>query len=361
MKIVSVVGARPNFVKLAPVSFALRARPGVEHIVVHTGQHYDQLLSDAFFEELEIEPPLFNLEVGSGTHGQQTAAVLERFEAVCRDLTPAWVLVYGDVNSTVAAALAAVKLGIRVAHVEAGLRSRDRSMPEEHNRVATDHLADLLFAPSRDAVANLRAEGIPEDRIAFVGNVMIDTLMRLLPRARALEMPQRYGFEAGQFALVTLHRPGNVDEPIVLERICAALAEIAQRLPVVFPVHPRSRARLAQAGLTARLKGVHLVDPLPYLEMLGMIDAAGIVVTDSGGVQEETSFLGVPCVTVRPSTERPITITLGTNRLVDADVSALVSAAANGHRRRIPPPVIERWDGQASVRIAQVLCDGARF
>lgn len=360
LRVVSVVGARPNFVKLAPVSLALSRRPNVDHVVVHTGQHYDDLLSAAFFEQLGIAPPGFNLGVGSGTHAQQTAAVLERVEPICQQLAPDWVLVYGDVNSTVAAALAAVKLGLPVAHVEAGLRSDDRTMPEEHNRVVTDHLADLLLAPSRDAVERLCHEGIPEGRIAFVGNVMIDTLVRLLPRARALDMPERLGVEQEEFVLVTLHRPANVDDPQVFDQICGALAEIARTRPVIFPLHPRSRARVDAAGLRDRLHGVRLLDPLPYLEMLGVMERAGIVITDSGGVQEETAFLGIPCVTVRSTTERPVTIMAGTNRLVAAERQALVSAAMNGHRR-IPPPVIERWDGGAGERIAQVLCDGARF
>lgn len=359
MKVVSVVGARPNFVKLAPVVHALAARPQVSHNVVHTGQHYDPLMSAVFFRELEMPEPDHNLEVGSGTHAQQTAAVLERFEPLCHDLRPDWVLVYGDVNSTVAAALAAVKLGVRVAHVEAGLRSGDRSMPEEHNRIVTDHLCDLLFAPSREAVANLRAEGLPSERIAFVGNVMIDALTRALPRARGVNGLDRLGVGRESFVLVTLHRPSNVDERSVFGELCDALCDIAQRRPVLFPIHPRARARLEQWDLMARLANVRLLDPLPYLHMVELIDAAGLVITDSGGVQEETTFLGVPCLTVRPNTERPITVSLGTNRLVAPRRDALVAAARNG--RRGPAPILERWDGEASTRIAQVLCDAAVF
>src|SRR5437667_4628207 len=306
VRIVSVVGARPNFVKLAPVARALRERPEVEHIVVHTGQHYDALMSDGFFSDLEIPAPRRNLEVGSASHAQQTAAIMERFEPVCVELRPDWVLVYGDVNSTVAAALVAVKLGTRVAHVEAGLRSYDRTMPEEHNRIVTDHLADLLFAPSRDAVAILRGEGVPPECVAFVGNVMIDTLMHLRTKARELRTAKRLGVPEGEFVLVTLHRPSNVDDPVVFGELCEALAEIHRERPVVYSVHPRSRERLAAAGLTARLGGVRLLDPVPYLAMLDLMESAGLVITDSGGVQEETTFLGVPCLTVRPNTERRI-------------------------------------------------------
>jgi len=361
LKIVSVVGARPNFVKLAPVARALAARPGVKHLIIHTGQHYDPLLSDKFFEELEIPTPDFNLEVGSGTHAAQTAAVLERIEPLCQHLRPDWLLVYGDVNSTVAATLAAVKIGVRVAHVEAGLRSGDRTMPEEHNRVVTDHLADLLFVPSRDAIANLEREGFKQERIAFVGNVMIDTLVRALPAARSLETHQELNLRAGSFVLVTLHRPSNVDDPAILGELCDALAEVQRRRQVVFPVHPRSREQLKQWDLTRRLGGVCLIDPVPYLAMLNLIDSAGLVITDSGGVQEETTFLGVPCLTVRPNTERPITLTHGTNKLLPPTREALVAACQNGFSRRTPPPALEKWDGRAGERIVQALCDGAQF
>jgi UDP-N-acetylglucosamine 2-epimerase (non-hydrolysing) len=368
MRIMSVVGARPNFIKLAPVHRALAQRGDVEHVIVHTGQHYDEGLSGSFFSELALPAPQYNLGVGSGTHGKQTAAILERCEAVCQDLAPDWVLVYGDVNSTVAGALAAVKLGIKVAHVEAGLRSGDRAMPEEHNRIVTDHLADLLLAPSRDAVANLLREGVPADRIRFVGNVMIDALVAALPTARALRAAERRGLTAGSYALVTLHRPSNVDHPQGLVELVGALDTIAGHLPVVFPVHPRARHRLEEQGLAARLARVHLLEPLPYLEMLSLVDSARLVITDSGGLQEETTFLGVPCLTVRANTERPITITQGTNRLV-ADARALVAAVLNGARRQRPgaagspgaPRAIERWDGHAAERIAAVLCANEQF
>ena len=366
LRILSVVGARPNFVKLAPVAHALARRPAVEHLIVHTGQHYDALMSESFFQELEIPAPSVNLEVGSASHAKQTAAVMERFEGTCLEVKPDWVLVYGDVNSTAAAALVAVKLGIKTAHVEAGLRSHDRSMPEEHNRIVADHLADLLLTPSRDAIATLLGEGIPAERIQFVGNVMIDTLIRLRGRARGaaanLGLPER------GFVLVTLHRPGNVDHPATLGVICDGLAALARDLPVIFPVHPRTRARLAE---TRRLGAVRLVDPVPYLEMLSLTESAALVVTDSGGVQEETTFLGVPCLTVRPNTERPITVTEGTNRLIGPGEIVAAAAKALGssdipglrpgsveHRKA---PAIERWDGKAGERIAQVLCEGKRF
>ncbi|HZH39447.1 MAG TPA: UDP-N-acetylglucosamine 2-epimerase (non-hydrolyzing) [Gemmatimonadales bacterium] len=366
MRIISVVGARPNFVKLAPVAHALAKRPGVEHLIVHTGQHYDALMSDSFFRELDIPAPSVNLEVGSASHAKQTAAVMERFEGTCVELKPDWVLVYGDVNSTVAAALVAVKLGIKVAHVEAGLRSYDRTMPEEHNRIVTDHLADLLLTPSRDAIATLKGEGIPEGRIEFVGNVMIDTLIRLRGRARGAAA--KLGLPEQGFVLVTLHRPGNVDDPATLGVICDGLAGLAKDRPVVFPVHPRTRARLAE---TKGLGNVRLVDPVPYLEMLSLTESAALVVTDSGGVQEETTFLGVPCLTVRPNTERPITVKEGTNRLiepgeiVEASTLALELSGSPGLRpgsgKARSAPAIERWDGRAGERIAEVLCDGKRF
>ena len=362
MRIVSVVGARPNFVKLAPVARALATQPGVEHIVVHTGQHYDPLLSESFFTELEIPEPKHNLEVGSLSHAQQTARIMECFEPLCGELQPDWVLVYGDVNSTVAAALVAAKLGVRVAHVEAGLRSYDRSMPEEHNRVVTDHLADLLFAPSRDAIANLAREGIPAARVAFVGNVMIDSLVHARPQARRLRTAERLGLPEGKFALVTLHRPSNVDDAAVFGGLCDALAEISRERPTLFPVHPRSQARLTESGLVTRLGTVRLSEPLPYLAMLDLTESAGLVITDSGGIQEETTFLGVPCLTVRPNTERPITVEQGTNRLVAPTRDAILAAARNGRARGGgPAPQIERWDGRAAERIVAALVEGRRF
>lgn len=360
MRILSVVGARPNFMKLAPVARALARRGAVDHVVVHTGQHYDESMSDVFFTQLAMQRPHYNLNVGSGTHGKQTAAVLERFEVVCNDLAPDWVFVYGDVNSTVAAALAAVKLGVKVAHVEAGLRSRDRTMPEEHNRVVTDHLSDLLFAPSRDAVDNLRSEGIPVDAIQFVGNVMIDTLIEVLPSAKAARTPERMGIAKTDYVVVTLHRPANVDARETFRQLVKAMVTMSRERPVVFPVHPRSRASLETYSLMEQLDGVMVLEPLPYVDMISLINGAAVVVTDSGGVQEETTYLGIPCLTVRPNTERPVTLTHGTNQLVPPLADELVERVrgAQNARRRC---VIERWDGLAAERIAQVVCEERSF
>ncbi len=360
--ILSVVGARPNFMKLGPVARVLAAR-GVRHVVVHTGQHYDSEMSETFFRDLCLPRPDHNLEVGSASHARQTAAIMERFEPVCTAAEPDVVLVYGDVNSTVAAALVATKLGVRVGHVEAGLRSRDRSMPEEINRIVTDQLADVLFAPSRDAVENLRGEGVPAERIHFVGNVMIDSLVAALPAARALAASARHGVEERGYTLVTLHRPANVDDPTVLRELLAGLSLLGADGPVVFPVHPRTQARIEALGLNrAKPNGVRFLEPIPYLEMLNLVLEAGLVLTDSGGLQEETTWLGVPCVTVRPNTERPITCTLGTNRLAPPDREAIREAAREARARRpAAPPTIERWDGHAGERIAAALCDGSRF
>lgn len=363
MRILSVVGARPNFMKLAPLAreLAPAKRPGVRHIIVHTGQHYDAGMSDSFLTGLDIPVPDYNLAVGSAGHARQTAAVMERFEPVCESVRPDIVLVYGDVNSTLAAALVAAKLGIRVGHVEAGLRSADWSMPEEINRVLTDRLSDLLFIPSRDARANLVAEGIPPGRIHFVGNIMIDTLVALLPEARR---ENGNGMPDDPYVLVTLHRPANVDDPAVLRGLLDALADLGQERQVLFPVHPRTRARLTDLGWTPPPprpgQGLALLDPVPYVDMLKLVMHSDLVITDSGGLQEETSYLGVPCLTVRPNTERPITIREGTNRLVAATRGSLTEAARSAGRNRIQPS-IERWDGRAAARIAAVLCEGESF
>ena len=359
MRILSVVGARPNFMKLAPVDRELVKR-GAEHVIVHTGQHYDPEMSNAFFEELWIPAPDHHLGVGSGTHAQQTAGVMQRLEPILDRLRPDLVLVYGDVNSTLAAALVAAKLGLRVGHVEAGLRSGDWTMPEEINRVVTDRLSDLLFMPSRDAGDNLVAEGIPADRLHFVGNVMIDSLCWALPQALALDSPARQGVAGRPYAVVTLHRPSNVDDPSVLRELLEALGRLAERVAVRFAVHPRTRARIDTLGFRpAGEADLRLVEPLSYLEMLGLVAGAHLVVTDSGGLQEETTFLGVPCLTVRANTERPITCTHGTNRLVLPRRDVILAAAERAIARRSPArPVIERWDGRAAARIAEVLCDG---
>jgi UDP-N-acetylglucosamine 2-epimerase (non-hydrolysing) len=354
-----VVGARPNFMKLAPVLLAGRAVPGLRQHVVHTGQHYDREMSDRFFEELGIPRPDQNLDVGSGSHAQQTAAIMARIEPVLLQVRPDWVVVYGDVNSTMAAALVAGKLGIRVAHVEAGLRSRDRTMPEEINRLVTDQLADLLLTPSRDADANLRAEGIPPERIAFVGNVMVDTLLRLREQARALAVPERLGLNRSRYVFVTLHRPSNVDDPATLRELLTALESIAGWMPVVFAVHPRTRNRISEFGLEGVAGSVRLLNPLGYLETVGLMERSALVLTDSGGLQEETTVLGVPCLTARPNTERPVTVTEGTNRLVASTTAAVLSAVnellVDQERGVFQARQPEYWDGRAGERVIEAL------
>jgi UDP-N-acetylglucosamine 2-epimerase (non-hydrolysing) len=349
VKLLHVVGARPNFPKLAPVYRAGR-EAGVEQIVVHTGQHYDDALSGVFFRGLEIPPPDVNLAVGSESHAVQTARVMERIEPVLLREKPDWLVVYGDVNSTMAAAIVASKLGIRIAHVEAGLRSFDRTMPEEINRLVTDRLANLLLTPSRDADELLRLEGEPDEEIVFVGNVMIDSLFHALPAARATGFRERLGVN-GNAVVVTLHRPSNVDEPERLAALGAALRTIAEDRPVIFPAHPRTRQRLDAYGID--LRPVMVLDAVPYTEMLDLVSGAAVVVTDSGGLQEETTALGVPCLTVRDNTERPITITEGTNQLVrePSALPGLVRAAT-----RPPHPARpEGWDGRAGTRVIEAL------
>lgn len=350
MHVVHIVGARPNFMKVAAVHRALAGK--ARQTLIHTGQHYDQLMSDIFFQQLELPPPDASLGVGSATHGVQTGEVMIRLEPLLIELRPDVVLVYGDVNSTVAAALVAAKLLIRVGHVEAGLRSRDRTMPEEINRVATDAVADLLFTPSPDGNENLEAEGVPRERIFLVGNVMIDTLMRLLPHADSERARASYGI-SGPFALVTLHRPSNVDDLQILSSLVEGLSKVARRMRVIFPVHPRTRARMP--GITGG-NGLTVVDPLGYLEFLALEREASVVITDSGGVQEETTFLGVPCLTMRANTERPITVTQGTNVLLGQDASRLVvevERILSGGWKTGSVPAL--WDGQAGRRIAEIV------
>jgi UDP-N-acetylglucosamine 2-epimerase (non-hydrolysing) len=356
MHILHVVGARPNFMKAAPVLRALSAYPEVRQTLVHTGQHYDASMSDVFFRELEMPEADVNLGVGSGTHGQQTAAVMMAFEPVVIERKPDLVLVYGDVNSTLAAALVCSKLAVPIGHVEAGLRSGDRSMPEEINRALTDRLSDLLFTPSEDGDQNLICEGIPQSRIHRVGNVMIDTLVRLLPKA---EMPLPDGVN-DRFALVTLHRPSNVDDLVWLQGLVSTLAGLTDQLSVIFPVHPRTRQRLNGLGIHHFANaGLHLLEPLSYLEFIGLQRRAALVITDSGGIQEEATFLGVPCLTVRENTERPITISLGTNRLVGRDLRKLRSSAELILLESSPPQdgrkPIPLWDGHAAERIARII------
>jgi UDP-N-acetylglucosamine 2-epimerase (non-hydrolysing) len=350
MRVLHVVGARPNFMKAAPVLRALEAWPHVKQILVHTGQHYDSNMSDVFFTQLEIPAPDENLGVGSGSHSRQTAEIMTRLEGLIEERKPDLVIVYGDVNSTVAAALVCAKLLVPVAHVEAGLRSFDRAMPEEINRIVTDRLADLLFTPSEDGDFNLLQEGIPQEKIYRVGNVMIDSLVRLLPAAK--QCPTN-GFP-NRYVLVTLHRPSNVDHSEVLRNILSSLLEVHEELDVIFPVHPRTRQRIAQFGLD--FSKLHLLDPLPYIEFLSLQSRAAVVITDSGGIQEETTYLGIPCLTMRANTERPITVKIGTNILVGQDAEKLSAELQRalrkeGKRGQAPP----LWDGEAGQRIAKII------
>lgn len=366
--ILCVVGARPNFMKIAPIISALRAGPQpVPARLLHTGQHYDAAMKDAFFTQLGIPEPDIDLDVGSATHAVQTADIMKRFEPVLDAERPAAVLVVGDVNSTVACALVATKKGVPVIHVEAGLRSYDRTMPEEINRVLTDQISDLLFTTERQAHANLAREGIDPRRIHFVGNVMIDTLLGHLPRALPPERsfatavdPRVFTQSSTGYALVTLHRPSNVDEPEVLGRVLGALRRVSESIPVVFPVHPRTRARIEAAGLSEASRSPRILQlaPLGYLEMLGLMAKARVVLTDSGGIQEETTALGVPCLTLRENTERPITVEQGTNTIVGSDPRRIETAvgdllAGGGKAGRVP----ELWDGKAAQRIKAVMLD----
>lgn len=351
MKVMTIAGARPNFVKIAPLVATLEERR-IDNVLVHTGQHYDPSMSEIFFEELDIRPPDVNLEVGSGSHATQTAQIMTAFEPVLERFAPDIVLVVGDVNSTVACGLVTAKAGPMLGHVEAGLRSRDWSMPEEINRVVTDRLSDLMFAPSVDAIDNLTAEGYRTDQMHLVGNVMIDTLFKQVERSRKRSTLRDLGLERGEFGLVTLHRPASVDDADVLVGLVSALETIALELPLLFPVHPRTRQSLDGSNLSSAIR---LVDPLGYLDFLALQDAAKIVLTDSGGIQEETTALGVPCLTLRTTTERPITIDEGTNRLVGIDPATIIAAArdvlANGIELKRPA----LWDGSAAQRIVDVV------
>jgi UDP-N-acetylglucosamine 2-epimerase (non-hydrolysing) len=352
MRICHVVGARPNFMKAAPVVRALSAYP-VEQIVVHTGQHYDFNMSDVFLKQLGMAAPDINLQVGSGTHAQQTAQIMARFEPVLLEMKPDLVVVYGDGNSTVATALVCSKLMVRIAHVEAGLRSFDRTMPEEINRLLTDQLCDLLFTPSEDGNRNLYREGIRSEKVFFVGNVMIDTLVRMLPESDGLlpaDLPPKYG-------LVTLHRPSNVDELDWLAELISSLEKASRELAFIFPVHPRTRQKMSELGIRPNVKGhIRFLEPLPYIEFIALQKQATMVITDSGGIQEETTYLGVPCLTVRENTERPITVSMGTNILVGRDAPRLIKEIGRildrpGKQGDIPP----LWDGHAGERIASVI------
>jgi UDP-N-acetylglucosamine 2-epimerase (non-hydrolysing) len=339
--------------KVKPVLDALQTRE-VPAELVHTGQHYDPLMSDVFFKELGLRPPDHQLDVGSSSAAQQIAAIMVGFETLVERTRPHAVVVIGDVNSAIACALVAAKAGALVVHVEAGLRSGDWAMPEETNRVATDRLSDLLLAPSSDAVENLRAEGYRSDQIRLVGNVMIDSLLANLPRASAREVPARFGFSAGQYGVVTLHRPSNVDDRPSLERLLGALARVGNSLPLVFPVHPRTQQRLCDFDAP---RGVQFVEPPGYLDFIGLSAGAAFVLTDSGGVQEETTALGVPCLTLRESTERPITVSEGTNRIVGTDPDLIVRAVRDVLEHPPAPRCPELWDGHAGERVADALLE----
>jgi len=362
LKVIIVAGARPNFIKVAPIIAAMRRRPkDFQPILIHTGQHYDAAMSDAFFRDLEMPEPDVDLGVGSASHAVQTAGIIQAFEPYVISERPDWVVVVGDVNSTVACALVCAKLDVKVAHVEAGLRSRDRTMPEEINRVLTDQIADLLLTPSSDADENLRAEGIPPERIRFVGNIMIDSLLANLERAKRSTARADLGLVNKDYAVLTLHRPSNVDEESALVRVIEALEEIARRLPIVFPAHPRTRKMIEELGLAERvenIKGLILADALGYLDFLQLLSGARLVLTDSGGIQEETTVLGIPCITLRKNTERPITIEMGTNKLAGAEPAKIVAAANEALDNppdkaalRIPP----LWDGRTADRILDAL------
>jgi len=362
LKFMFVCGARPNFMKIAPLVEAFRRKPGAQSYLVHTGQHYDEKMSRLFFDELGIPKPDVNLEVGSCSHAVQTAEVMKRLEPVFLEQEPDWVVVVGDVNSTLAAALTAVKLGIRVAHVEAGLRSFDRAMPEEINRILTDAVSDLLFVTEPSGVENLRREGIAADRIHLVGNVMIDTLMKSRARAADSSILKELSLSRGGYAAVTLHRPSNVDDASVFGSILDAFAVIAKDMPLIFPIHPRSRKNLDSPDLSGKLASIPnllLVDPLGYLDFVKLMSDAALVLTDSGGIQEETTILGVPCITLRENTERPITITQGTNRLAGSSSEGILGAyrdVRGGPRSAARPP--DLWDGHAAERIVETLTRG---
>ena len=375
LRIASMVGARPNFMKIAPIVHEIQRTAGIDHRLVHSGQHYDQQMSESFFEELHIPKPDVNLEVGSGSHAWQTAEVMKRFEAVVLEWKPDVVIVVGDVNSTLAAALVASKLGVAVAHVEAGLRSFDMSMPEEINRKLTDAISDLLFVTEQSGIQNLLKEGVEQDKIFLVGNVMIDCLVEHRKIAEKSEILRRLGLQkdgakASAYGLLTLHRPSNVDDPAVLRDILSTIATLAEKMPVFFPVHPRSLERIRQFGLGSYLaeeksgaaaRGIVPLPPLGYLDFLCLMDHARLILTDSGGIQEESTILGVPCLTLRENTERPVTVEQGTNQIVGRDPKKILAAAAlvlGTERRAVKAP--ELWDGHAAERIVKILLEKLR-
>ena len=352
-----VCAARPNFMKVAPLYHALKKEHWARPIIVHTGQHYDLNMFDAFFEDLGLPKPDISLGVGSGTHAEQTGKVMMAYEKILNEQRPDLVVVVGDVNSTMAATIAATKLGIKVAHLEAGLRSFDRTMPEELNRLVTDVLTDMLWIPSRDAAENLAKEGIAPDKIHFVGNIMIDSLEMLRAKIEEQKAYQAFGLEAGTYGVVTLHRPSNVDDPVVLKKICCVLHEIAEAMPLIFPIHPRTRRKMEEYGLLSAMEGnkrLLLPEPLNYIRFMNLVFNCRLVITDSGGVQEETSYLGIPCLTVRKNTERPITVTHGTNQLCEFDqLKKKTDEILKGY-----VPVrrdLELWDGKTAGRIVEIV------
>jgi UDP-N-acetylglucosamine 2-epimerase (non-hydrolysing) len=362
VRIINVIGARPNLMKIAPLMDAYRDAAGIEPLLVHTGQHYDANMSDLFFRQLGIPEPDLNLGIGSASHSVQTAEIMKAFEPVVLEHRPDAVLVVGDVNSTIACGLVAVKLGVKLVHVEAGLRSFDRTMPEEINRMLTDAISDLLFCTEQSGVDNLKREGVDPAKVHLVGNVMIDTLLRHREKAEQSVILQTLGLGAQGYAVLTLHRPSNVDDPQTLEKLLDALEVVQQDMPLVFPAHPRTRAKLAEFGLGERLesmRGLRILDPIGYLDFLKLMASARVVLTDSGGIQEETTILQVPCLTLRENTERPITVELGSNRLVGIDPHRIVTAYrevmdAREQSFSIPP----LWDGQAAQRIVEILVEG---
>ncbi len=360
IKVLNIVGARPNFMKVAPIYAEMKRRPAeFDPMIVHTGQHYDAAMSDSFFDDLGMPKPDVYLGVGSGSHAVQTAKVMTEFEPVILRERPDWVLVVGDVNSTIACTLVAKKLGVKVAHVEAGLRSRDRTMPEEINRILTDSISDLLLTTSQDADVNLAAEGIPADKIRFLGNVMIDSLLEHLKVAATSTIRETVGVVEGEYAVCTLHRPSNVDDEPTFTGIIDALVDVSKQLPIIFPVHPRTRAKIDEFGLAHKIaeSKIRLIEPLGYIDFMRLYSGARLVLTDSGGLQEETTVLGIPCLTLRENTERPVTITMGTNVLVGTDPEKIRAAAnealANERTSEVKVPPL--WDGKSAARICDVL------
>ncbi|MBC7798749.1 MAG: UDP-N-acetylglucosamine 2-epimerase (non-hydrolyzing) [Pyrinomonadaceae bacterium] len=362
LKVLNIVGARPNFMKVAPIIAEMKRRNDeFSPLLVHTGQHYDAKMSDAFFEDLGMPAPDVYLGVGSGSHAAQTAKVMIEFEPILLEHKPDWVLVVGDVNSTLACALVCAKLGVKVAHVEAGLRSRDRAMPEEINRILTDQISDLLLTPSPDAEINLLQENIAPERIKFVGNVMIDSLFENLKRAATSQIREHLSLHEKGYAVLTLHRPSNVDDKTIFSNLLNALEKISESLPVVFPVHPRTRAKIGEFGFTTRIESnsnLRLVEPLGYLDFLRLYSGAKLVLTDSGGLQEETTALKIPCLTLRENTERPVTVEMGTNKIVGTNTKTIINAAndvLNGSGSNETVSVPQYWDGKTAGRICDVI------